>query len=218
MLVWRSLCGCGVHPSCCPGAGICWDALGAGVAFVVLAFVVLAWPSSCFVRVVLSCSCCCEPCLLRWRLCWHLSCCLLAVCRAGICLAGIRRTGVRLAGIRHAGIRLAGGSSCWRSSCWHLSCWRRRAGVRRASRWRSCRCRHVGIRRAGVHRVHRGGRSSWSFVVAVVRRGGGRSLWLHSSWWRCGGGSSWCCHVRVIVDLFIWRVVVAPITISTTVK
>src|SRR6266852_3695229 len=109
MLVWRSLCGCGVHPSCCPGAGICWDALGAGVAFVVLAFVVLPWPSSCFVRVVLSCSCCCEPCLLRWHLWWHLSCwrfiVLAFVLPAFVVLAFVMLAFVLLA-VRRAGIHL----------------------------------------------------------------------------------------------------------------
>src|SRR6266849_5597320 len=115
MLVWRLLCGCGIHPSCCPGAGVCWDALGAGVAFVVPAFVVLAWPSSCFVWVVLSCSCCCEPCLLRWHLCWHLSCwhlsCWHLSCWRFVVLAFVLLAFIVLA------------SLCWCSSCWRLSCW-----------------------------------------------------------------------------------------------
>jgi hypothetical protein len=100
-------------------------------------------------------------------------------------------------------------------------------------------CRDVGIRRAGgvvVLLVSSAGRSScwrscWCHRGRVdhgcVRRGRICRGRVRRSRVRCGrvchgGGSLRCCHVGVhragVVVPFICRVVVAPITISTTVK
>ena len=55
----------------------------------------------------------------------------------------------------------------------------------------------------------------WWQSFGIVVRGGSHSLWLHSSWWHY---IMVVCHGVVMVDLFIWHVVVTPITSSTTVK